>query len=168
MAIFDSEQRAAIIQMFDAALDELSKPCKLWYPSVLVDCTNCLTPVSSEFFNNTGLHGGPIVNTCVYCGGSNKIQQEVTDTINLEIDWSPKLNRKEYVNMGPKVKLPYDLVIVKGYFTDLPKLYRATEIQLATHLMPVLNNRYIVANGTADPYNVIQGRYFTAVLERVA
>lgn len=166
MAIFSPTQLKQIRDFQDNMLDTFSKPCKVFYLPKMVDCTQCLAPVDSRYSNNTGLHGGPLVTLCDLCNGTHKIQQEVTDTLVLEIDWSPKLKFRDFRTEAPNVSLPYNYVIVKGYLSDLPKIQQAIEIQLDTNNL-YTNLRYIRTEDAADSFNIIQGRYFTSILKRV-
>lgn len=167
MTIFTPIQLRKIREFQDNALDSLSKPCKVWYLPRFIDCTNCLAPVDSRYSNNAGIHGGPLVTLCDLCNGTHKIQQEVTNTLNLEIDWTPQLKFKDYQAEGPNVSLSFNYVIVKGYLSDLPKLQQAIEIQLDTNNLHT-NARYIRTENPTDGFNVIQGRYFCTILKRVS
>jgi len=168
MAIFTDSQLKAIRDFQDNALDSLSKTHKLFFPSKMVPCTNCLSPASSTYIGNVGSHGGPIPNMCVFCGGSGKIAQEVTDTISLEVNYSPKITPKVIQVDAPGIKLPWDVIMVKGYLKDLPKLQQCTEIQIDLPAFPITYGRYRLDGIGQDAFNITKGRYFVAILIRVS
>jgi hypothetical protein len=168
MSILNSVQIQAMQAITDAMLDDWSKTCKIWYPPILEDCTECLNPVDTTYINSVGLHGGPIANLCPFCGGTNKRQKEVTDTIQLEVDYTNLLNRQGYVIEAPAINRPIDTITVKGYLTELPKLQRSIEIQLNTGAFPHVNGRYVLLADGTEPFTIVAGRYFLASLKRVS
>lgn len=170
MAIFTSTQLAAIQALRDNSLESFSSVCKIWYPPEMITCPNpeCLPIGNQPLMTNIGLHGGPLVTICPLCQGNGKIQKEVTDIINLEINWSPRLASKKEKVDAPNTRLPYDYIQVKGFLKDLPKLQQSIELQAMTGDFPITNARYVLDSEGFDSFNVIQGRYFMAILERVS
>lgn len=168
MAIFNARQLKAIQDFQDNALNTLGKMHRLFFPSIYIDCSHCLTPAYSGFAANAGLHGGPLPNLCVNCGGSGKIKKEVTDTILLEVDFEPRQTLKSAEVNVPSVKLPWNIVVVKGYLRDLPKLQQCNEIQLDLPSFPVTSGRYRLGGDGIDAFNIVQGRYFLATLVRIS
>lgn len=168
MAIFNARQLKAIRDFQDNALDTLGKLHKLIFPPIYVDCSNCLSPAVSTYTDNVGIHGGPIPNLCGFCGGTGKTQQEVTDTILLEVDFSPRQTPKVVQVNAPGVQLPWDLIMVKGYLKDLPKLQQCEEVQINLPSFPVTSGKYRLSGDGLDAFNIIQGRYFLAILTRIS
>ena len=171
MAIFSSQQLNAIQSFRDNALKSLSTVCKIWYVSEWITCPNpeCLPVGNLPSMTNIGIHGGPLPTLCPLCAGNGKIQQEVTDTINLEINWIVRLYGQKQKIDAPNTRLPYDYIEVKGFLSDLPKLQKMVELQAIVGDFPVTNARYRLDSGDGfDSFNIIQGRYFMAILERIS
>ena len=168
MAILSEFQKLAFAAVKDQMLDDWGKPCKIWYPPVLEDCTECMNPTDITYAEGAGLHGGPIVNLCPFCGGRQKREKEVTDTIHLEIDYTNKLNRQTWNIEAPGVKMPYEVVTAQGYLTELPKLQRSIEILINLPGVPHSTGRYTLMDAGEDTFAIVQGRYFLASLKRVS
>lgn len=166
MAIFTSSQLKAIRDFQDNALNTLGKLHKVIFSPKNIPCSYCLKPAISLHAGNVGLHGGPMPNLCGYCGGSGYIQQEVSETVLLEVDFSPRQTPKVVQVDAPGVKLPWDVILVKGYLRDLPKLQQSIEIQVNLPSAPITTGRYTLSGDGLDAFNIIQGRYFLAVLVR--
>lgn len=168
MAIFTDRQLAGISEFQDNALDSLAKEHRLYFPSKMIPCSHLLLPASSTAASNAGLHGGPLPTICALCGGTGKVAQEVTETIMLEVDYSPRNTPKVVQVDAPSVKLPWDLVLVKGYLTDLPKLQQCSEIQLNLPTFPITSGRYKLSGDGLDCFNIIKNRHFLAILVRLS
>lgn len=166
MAIFNSRQQKKIRDFQDNALDALSKTHKLIFPPIFESCSSCLSPAISTYMGNVGLHGGPLPNLCTFCGGTGKIQKEVTENIQLEINYSP--TSKVIQADAPNVQLPWDVILVKGYLKDLPKLQQCQEIQINLPSFPITSGRYKLSGDGLDAFNHTQGRYFLVMLVRIS
>ncbi len=164
MAILNTVQIQAIREIMDEMLDDWSKPCKIWYRPILEDCEACLNMVD-DGLGVGGLFGGPMANLCPFCNGSGKREKEVTDTINLEIDYTNKFNRNNWINLE-EVKRPYEIINVKGYLTELPKLQKSIEVQVNIPAFPHTDSRYVLMGDADSSFAVVQERYFLATLKR--
>src|SRR5690348_11863016 len=102
---FNSGQLAKIQAVQDEILNSLSKTHKLIFPPIMEACTFCLKPAINTYMGNTGLHGGPLPNNCGFCGGSGKRAKEVTENIQLEIDFAPRELPKAVAIEAPGVTL---------------------------------------------------------------
>ena len=110
------------------------------------------------------------------CSGTGGYRaKEVTEDIYLMCDWNIKEYDSVYTNMvsrlsakeNSEINLPYSIVKVKGYFTDWPKLQRATEIILQTPLEPYIHYKFRIASEPIDENNIIQGIFFVCILKRM-
>lgn len=164
MSILNTVQIQAIREIMDEMLDDWSKPCKIWYHPIPVDCDACINMVTNQL-GITGLHGGPMGNLCPFCGGIGKKEKEVTDTINLEIDYTNKFNRNNWNNIET-IKRPYEIINVKGYLVDLPKLQKSIEIQINIPAFPHTEGRYVLMGDADSSFAIVQERYFLATLKR--
>ena len=171
MSIFSPAQLTKLREVRTAWFDTLKKPCKLYYQPTISSCSQCLLPVNSDYLGNVGRHGGPMGSMggiCSVCGGSGKIQSENTETVYLVINWNPKLTPVDANAPVPNIRIPYDIVLVEGLLTDLPKLQQAIEIHLDMATSPITGARYNMLNDGADGFSIIPGKYFVVSLKRVS
>lgn len=167
MARFTLSQKLkdAIISVMDDIITEAGKECKLFYQPKLVDCTNCTLPAIDTYAGNIWSHGGPVrvdQMGCNSCGGSGKIAQEYTDTVTLTIDWKPK----EF-QMNSNVAKPYNTIMTRGNWLDLPKIMKSVKMRVALPLSAFVEADYVLRGEPFDAFSIIQGKYFIAIWDRV-
>lgn len=164
MAIFTSSQLKAISDLFDEMHSSFSKTCKLYFNPKFVTGNQNLLLSDTTYLANVGEHGGPIQSNQHNAGGSNLIQEDVTENVDLVIDWTIKDNQR----WGAKVTVPFGIIHTRGYLTDLPKIQRCNEMQVDLPIQPIVNARYRWLGDGADIFSIVQGRFFLGYWERIS
>lgn len=146
------------------------KPCRLVYPPRPVACANCVIDPNSGRSTNRPRSGAAVPfasgQPCPLCSGSGKRETENYDDIVLKCDWE----MKKFLLPVPDLQLrvPYSVVQTKGFMSDVPKVMKAAYLLVNTPISGVLRQKYKLLGEPGDPSNIIQGRYFVALWERVA
>ena len=161
---FTSGQLEAISLFYEQLIYSFAKTCKLIYNERFVENANSTILVDDTYLGNTGSHGGPIASEGPLQGGSDLIKQAVSANVSLVIDWTLKSDRQYSVNSVT----PYATIKVMGYLTDLPKLQQCNEVWVDLPIAPIVVGKYRVLGEGADIFSIIQGKFFSAVLERVS
>jgi hypothetical protein len=148
----------------DDLIDQLGKTCKLVYPQITTPCPNCIYDPSKQKSSNFYKAGGPIPfssGICPYCGGKGNLATRATEDVVFLCQWNP---RHWFISA---VRVPDGFVQVKGYQTILSKVVRAEYIEMQTPLSGSQYFRYKLDSEPIDQGNIIQGRYFVALLKRI-
>jgi hypothetical protein len=100
---------------------------------------------------------------CPLCGGVGKRFEEKFDKVKFLCQWNP---RSWF--MAANIRVPDGYVQIKGYITDLPRLRRCEYILLQTPISGLTYFKFKLDSEPIDRGNIIQGRYFVALLKRIA
>jgi len=112
----------------DDIMSGLGVNCELVYVPIRQSCANCIFDTlgqkSSNIYNGTGPE--PFTDgLCPYCNGLGFKLQQVTETIKLRINWSPKPGQN-----GVPVIIPEGSIQIIGFLSDLPKVMRTASIKI--------------------------------------
>jgi len=161
--LFSTFQRNKIKNLYADMFDTYSKECRLYYPPLISNCSSCLSLVSNSFQGNANVHGTNIDNfdNCSYCGGTGKIEQEVTETIQLICNWQPK----NFKNLFLNVNINQAMLLTKGKMKDFEKVRRSIYMMVQPKLEVLLNNKYKLSSEGSDQYCLIQDEWFFQLWE---
>lgn len=159
---------SGIFSLYYNVMDEflentyISSSCTVNYPAKKESCSNCVNAWFGGVNKNTYKSGGPApfsTGNCPLCGGNGLKESISTDTLNLRIYW----RRRDWIKIG-NVNIPDAEVQVIGFASDLPKILRATDIELVTG-QNYLKQKFQLANEPAM-HGFGKNRYFIAYLKR--
>lgn len=160
------EIRTIASNAIDDLIDQLGKDCRLLYPSVKIDCPNCIfdptTNRSSGRYQTDGPRPFSQGTICPVCRGNGLLDSEHTETIRMLCTWNPK----EFTLLAGNIQVPYSMVQTKGYLTDLPKILQSRKMTLELPIEPYIRYNFDLWGEPIDQGNIIQGRYFVAVWKR--
>lgn len=163
-------------QVIQDALDDLlantadgglGKTCQLVYPPRQVRCGNCIFDPTNNRSSNRPRSGGPVPfavgASCPLCSGRGMKEEEATENITLKCNWE----FKKFASSIPiDLRIPNAVVQVKGYLTDIPKLLRAQYVVINLPFVPYARQSFVLLGEPADESNIVQSRYFSALLRR--
>lgn len=170
--IINNEDLAFAQEAFDSMLQPFgqggfAKPCLLVYPPKISPCANCEPSPIANRPSNIYRHGGPVPfpmgAICPACGGQGTFAEEVSETVYLKTS----IIKKPFSNIPVQVNLPDGLLSVKGFLIDAPKLQQADFIIHNTALENYQTRKYKLYGEIDSPSNIVQNRYFTAILIRI-
>lgn len=171
--IFDLESTGAVPIMRMAISDlilYLGKNCKVVYPPKMVQCNNCVRDPIGNKSKNIYLHGGPIAfpmgSICPVCEGAGATRaEEVSEIIRVIVHWNPK----KYQNVKlDNTRLADGVVSIKGHIADLPKIKTMDYFIPHIEIDAYANFKFRLSSEPISKGNIVQGEFFTALLERVA
>ena len=148
-------------------LDTFGKECRLFYQPQIISCEYCVSPANNSNVSGSWTHGGPLPlhgAICPFCKGSKTKAVENTEIIKMVCDWEPKA----FKNIAENIRVPFGIITAKGRLTDLPKITICSKIQIQVPDSNILTGEYKLNSAPSDQFNIIQGRYFIVVLERIA
>lgn len=157
--------RAIAQDAIDDLIDQLGKDCKLVYPSNAERCPNCVYDLEAHRSTNVYKPGGPIPfdsGACPVCDGIGTITTPASESIRFLCQWNP---RDWFIAPG-NIRIPEGYMQIKGYLKDMQKVLRAEYIVIQTPIANVREYRYKLDSEPIDQGNIIQGRYFIALLKR--
>jgi hypothetical protein len=172
--IIDDATRAVIASALDGFLlpaDQggLGKYCRLVYPARVTPCSNCVIDPIGKKSANRPRSGAPVPfsagQPCPVCSGQGTIASEASETLVFGLTWEPK----KFVLPAPAaldLRTPNAACQVKGFLKDAPKLMKANYVVLDTQTEGVLRQKFKLAGEPGSPGNIVQGRYFYALLGR--
>ena len=153
---------------FDAIITEWGKPCKIWYPPLYTPCTNCNPDITGNVSSNTYLHGGPIPfqdgQICPMCNGSYLHAVESTSSITMFIYFKVS----DFKKLGSNIVVPEGGIVTKCFITDVPNIKNCIKMQVQTSISPYGQFFYKLNSDGGDLHNIIQGRYFHHIWERLS
>lgn len=160
-----------VITSIQTAFDDIftisAKPCQVVYPGVPTSCSNCQIDPIGQKPGFTYRHGGvipfPNGTACPLCTGTGYSAVNATASISLLIGWHPRDINLELDG----VTLPFGVIKVQGYFTDLPVLMNAEFIIIQLPIQGYIEGRYRRFREPFDQNNLIKNRFFTTYLKRV-
>ncbi len=168
--LFSDQQLDAISDLYDDMFDTFSKECLLVYEPKKVACSDCVTPANGSFHAGTGRDGGPIFIpnfACPECGGTKIKKVDQTETIRLECDWEPYLNKKLGLTAAVTTEMPYGILITKGYLVNAVKVKRAVSLKVQIPDSPFVPAEYKLSAVPVDQFKIVQSKFFLAVWERI-
>jgi hypothetical protein len=152
----------------DDLIDQLGKDCRLIYPPDWQQCANCIYDSIGEKSSNIWITGGPIPfdagSTCPMCGGVGRRAIEKTANIRMLVQAEPS---KWWVKPPFNVQVPTGMIQTKGYMSDVPRLLQSRKMIFQTDIEGIMRMRYELVGEPIDQGNIIQGRYFVALWQRV-
>lgn len=163
-----------VIQIMEFAINDLilylGKNCKIVYPPRMVSCENCeFDPIGNKS-KNIYTHGGPISfpfgSICPVCEGAGRLAaEEVSEVVRVIVHWNPK----KYMNTKvDNLRLKNGVISIKGHIIDMPKIsmmeYFIPHIEIAGYG----DYRFRLSSEPISQGNIVQGKFFTALLDRVA
>lgn len=157
MFTIDDEIRSLFAEGIDDMITQLGRPCVLYYPSVMQNCTNCVLTVDSigHKSSNRWRSGGPMPfpngMICPMCQGNAKIASENNDTITMLC----YLNGLSSFTQIGLINSPQAILETKGFTTDLPKVMKCANLSL-------YGVSFILSGTPYDESSLVQGRYFLA------
>lgn len=149
----------------DDIIDQLGKTCRLYYPAKAVDCVNCVYDPIGKKSSNIWRSGGPMpfhVGACPMCDGAGLRFDEQYEDKKFLCRWNP---RQWFIAPG-NIRIPDGYMQIKGYLTDLPALKRSEYIIVQTDISNYSSFKYKLDGEPIDKGNIVQGRYFVALLKR--
>lgn len=163
-----------VVQIMEFALNDLvlylGKNCKVVYPPKMTPCANCVFDPIGNKSKNVYLHGGPMPfpfgSICPLCEGVGGLAgEEVSEVIRVIVHWNPK----KYMNVKlDNVRLNNGVISIKGHIADMPKISRMSYFIPHIEIDGYANYRFRLVSEPISQGNIVQGRFFTALLERVA
>jgi len=142
--IINAQLKTLFSNVFSSLLynDSLTIPCMINYGvTKYEDCANCVgTTIGgkpSTVFQDGGPMPFPFGSMCPACGGQAKRPVETSEPINLMVIW----DYKEFVNYGG-VANPVGMIQTITFASNTPKLIRAKEITVASHLAGYGRHRF--------------------------
>lgn len=165
---FDTELNNMIRDAFDEMLTQFGDQCRLYYAPKFIDCPDCQVDNIGNKPSNRWITGTPVgqpVQICGFCNSTGKLAQQVTETITMEIDWSPKV----YEFFSKDIKIPDGLVLSKGRIIDLPKVKTCEYAILDTSIENYQINKFKIYSEpiVPDKIEAIRNRYFYVFWQRV-
>jgi hypothetical protein len=167
-------------QAINDLIDNLGRQCKVIYESETAQvCNNCFFDSANQ--RSTGKYNGTgprafASGKCPVCRGTGYLPNttESSDTLTLLIDWQPKewaiIDRMVTLQGAPPAggKIGKgNMVMVKGYIADMPKVIQAKYIILDYPNAQYENNRFILWGEPVVQGNIIQTKYFNAYMTRM-
>lgn len=158
----------------DALIEFGRRICVVVFPAKKVSCPNCIFNPIGNTSSNRYKSGGPIPFTngqiCPFCHGVGYIDQEVTDTVKLNVYWNPK----EWLNILPPPVfaasaragqgVPFDypdaVIQTRGYLVDIDKLMKCEYIKIDGEFKFVRASEQI-------PYGMREARYCVGFWRRL-
>jgi len=152
----------------DSMINQLGKPCRIVYPPMWQPCVNC---------HNIGMiggkpvsrykHGGPLPfpngTICPMCNSTGKYRANAaTETVTLLCSWNPD----NWVKNDLGLRIPGGTLGTKGYIWDMPKIRNADYIEIQV-VEGYAHWRFQLSGEPIDQGNIVQGRYFVALWERM-
>lgn len=164
----------SIINTMEFAINDLilylGKNCKVVYAPIMVPCVNCVFDQIGNKSKNIYLHGGPIAfpmgSICPLCDGAGQtFAEEVSEIIRVIVHWNPK----KYMNVKlDNMRIADGLISIKGHISDMPKISQMSYFIPHIELAGYANYRFRLTSEPISQGNIVQGKFFTALLERVA
>lgn len=156
--------RASAEEGFNDLIDQLGKVCRLYFPPIFVECTNCnFDPIGNKS-SNVYKHGGPMpfhAMDCPMCNGQGKKPSENY----VDITMTANVTAKPF-SMAANVRYPDGLVETRGYIASLPQVLRCDYMICATLIEPYRRYRYKLYGEPIDPFSIVPGKYFVALWQR--
>ena len=113
-----------------AFIRDLGRTVTLVYQPKLVACPDCVGGGIGDMPGSRYLGGGimpvPQMVGCLSCNGTGTKEERQTESIDLNIYYSPK----EWQNIGVRIEIPDGIIQVRGFIKDLPKAQRAIEMEV--------------------------------------
>ena len=166
----DKATKKIIQDALDDIITELGKDCRLVYPSKAIACVNCQADPIGHKPSVRWKTGGPMPfssgSICPLCNGVGKRFEEVYEDIRFKLNWDFK---KFLYPFSPNVdvRVPFSIVQVKGYITDMPKIIKADHLIIQLPLESMLKKKFKLIGSPGDASNIIQGRYFISTWEQI-
>lgn len=154
----------------DDLITEFGKNCRLVYPPKSIDCQNCSIALVGSLQVNRWKTGGPSPfpngAPCPICNGRGKIEQEVSEILELLCTYEPKgfLRPVEGVN----IRLKNATLRTKCFLTDAPKLKRCDHIIYQVDTEGIVRNKFRLASDPVDVSSIVKGRYAVAYWEQIS
>lgn len=166
--VLDNQISSPTRQLMDDMINSFSKNCRVVYPPIVTSCPNCqAAPPIDNTINSTWLTGGsvmnPIAGICSVCGGKG-ISQQNSDIITGAIYWNPK----HFGNLKiDNLRLAKGLLKFDGFLTDLPKIQKCEYLIPDTDNEAYIHYRFRLCEEPISSNNIIKGRYFSSLWERI-
>jgi hypothetical protein len=172
MGAFDFiiSQKAQLLQYVKDEHDLFSKTCRLYYPSIIVDCSTCadaLAAASDESVRSSSfyLHGGQInsLGTCPSCGGTNSIAQESSEDIQMVV----VTNLKKWIpNGNVNVRIPDSRILTRGKIEDFPKVQQCNRMVVQPELQSEQKFSYLLSSEPIDQNGFFKDNFFNCYWDR--
>lgn len=150
----------------DDLINQLGKPCRLYYPPKIVNCPNCTPDTIGHKSLTIYKSGGPVpfsFGACPICQGSQQQRFDVqTEIVTLLCAISPK----DWFIKMPNIRVPDGMMQTKGYLRDAPKIQRCENMVVETQIEGYKRMIWQLQSDIFDVGNIIQGRYFVALWRR--
>lgn len=150
-------------EVADAFINDLGVNCRINYLPRVEECVNCVFDSVSNKSSNVYKAGGPypfdII--CPYCDGVGYKETDCNEIIKLRINWQ----RKFFKTIAPLVNIPDNTVQVIGFIYDLPKVQKATHINLNVDQEGYGAYSYSLF-GEPCTHGFLHNRYFMCFLTR--
>lgn len=144
-------------QAFDDLLTEVGKSCLLIYPPIMVPCS-----CTGATYHTGG--SASIPGLCLLCNGSNLVEQQVTEIINMGI----VVNPNQFYKPFPRgIEVPAGTIQSKCFLADAIKVKQARQMRVGPELDNFTRPTYKLASDPEDVSSIIQFRYFVSTWYRV-
>ena len=154
-------------QLFDDIINEMGRDCKIYYPPNVIAATQTtvLKPVG-QASQNSVLTGGsnpfPSESISAVEGGQGQ-ESETFDTVKLLLHYNPSHFGQMKLD---QTRLDKGLVKTGGFLVDLPKILQCA--YLMDNTMDGYGHfKYRLCEKPISNNNIVQGRYFEALWERI-
>lgn len=159
----------SVFDKYNDAVDDMINSnfgvnCKLVYPPIRAQCTNCVFDSIGRKSANKYAHGGPApfnFGVCPVCGGSGFKESESDTTIKMRVYYE----LKSFIKITGTVNIPDGAVQVIGFLSDVEKFKRANRIILNSDLEGVAGDVYERLS-EPQPHGFKRNRYFICMLKR--
>jgi hypothetical protein len=160
---------SGLITLYNEAIDSILEfngvDVKLIYPPLRQECPNCysdnLTGKSAGVYRAGGPYPFTDYDVCPYCNGEFYRLIEQSDTLSMNIYWTPK----EFIRVGPPIQINDGMIQTKSYMTDLPKILKADHLQVIGKISGYADWIY-VRDGEPVPHGFKSTRYILQMWRR--
>jgi len=170
--LLDSDDRSSILETFDDIFDTYKKECRVYYPSRMETCSNCIYDSIGEKSGNRYKTGGPApfnVGYCPMCKGSGKRETENYDTVYMTIDWNPgNYSLKKFLRITDIAKIPDNVIMTRFKGSDYTKIRPCEHMIVVGAMEPYFHFKYKMFSEPIDAFQVnTAGSYFLTVWQRL-
>lgn len=164
-----NEFYAPVQQLYDDIVNVFGRPCKLYYPPKLVEnCPNCVLDPIGQKSSNKWLNGGPMPfpngSICPFCHGVGGRAEETFITVQMVVHFNPAKFGETKVDA---LRLANGVIKTGGFIKDLPQVMKCSYLVPDATLEGYGHYKYRLGGEAISSNNIIQGRYFEVLWDRI-
>lgn len=169
--LLNSAQRSNQSSILDRMFDTNKKYCKIYYPPVLVDCSCNFSNIGKKP-NSAWTHGGPVPVpgnlACPLCGGTGKRAEEITENIEMVINFDFRLSIKgNNINIS-NIALDFGYIQTRIKIADVPKIRNCEKLQVDLPNEAFQKAFYKPYKSPSDDFAVTTQKYVISYWERIS